>query len=260
VDIVAWLLAGLLAGLADYGLGIGFGLAASLILVVLNGEDPRTVAAAAAAAQLLAALPALAAHRRAGNIARKALDDAKKVIMMLSVSSTTAALAAATLAAQLTSGQAHLAYALALATLIPPLYILARHSSGDSTSPPPPRKATATAAALGALAGFDKAVLGGGYSILMVTAQLAAGTDLRSAIALAPAVKLLPFTVIAASYALAGYMEPASVLALALGALASLPAAARLLHRARPEKLAPLLAATLAASMITQLLRVALQP
>lgn len=260
MEAAAWLLAGLVAGLADYGLGVGFGLAASLVLVVLYGEDPRAVAAAAAAAQLLAALPAVAVHMRAGNIAQGALDGAKRTLAVLSASSTLAALAAATLATRLTGRQAQLAYALALATLIPPLLLLARHSDRDDTKPPSPLGTAATAAALGALAGLDKAVLGGGYSILIVAAQLAAGTDLRSAIALAPAAKLLPFTVVAASYTLAGYMEPASVLALVLGALASLPAAARLLHRARPGKLAPLLAATLAASTLAQLLRAALQP
>ncbi|OWJ54841.1 TSUP family transporter [Pyrodictium delaneyi] len=255
MEAATWLLAGLLAGLADYGLGLGFGLAASLVLVVLLGQDPRAVAAAAAAAQLLTTLPAIAAHRRAGNIAPEALDDAKKVVTVLSASSTLTALTAATLAARLTSSQAHLAYALALATLIPPLYILAHHNNRDNTKPPPPRKTTATAAALGALAGLDKAVLGGGYSILIVTAQLAAGIDLRSAIALTPAAKLLPFIAIAASYTHTGYMNPTNTLALAAGALASLPTAAKLLHRAQPEKLAPLLAATLTASMITQLLR-----
>ncbi|ABM81319.1 TSUP family transporter [Hyperthermus butylicus] len=135
VEAAVWLVAGIAAGLADYGLGLGFGLAASLILVVVFGRDPRTVAAAAAAVQILTIIPALMAHRRAGNIAPEAIDNAKRVIVVLAASSTAAALAASTLAVRLSIREAHMAYALALATLVPPLLLLARHGKSARTNP-----------------------------------------------------------------------------------------------------------------------------
>ena len=257
MEAAAWLLAGIVAGLADYGLGLGFGLAASLVLVVVSGQDPRVVAAAAAAAQLLTTPPALIVHGRAGNIARRALDGSKKIIAVVSVSSTLAALAAAALAARLTGSQAQLAYALGLATLIPPLLLLASHSRAASR-PVMAGKAAVVAAVLGVLAGFNKAVLGGGYSILMVAAQQAAGMDLRSAIALAPVAKLAPFIAVAVSYAHTRYMDIVNTLTLAAGALASLPVAARLLHHFKQERITLLLAATLTASLIAQVLRAAI--
>ncbi|ABM81318.1 hypothetical protein [Hyperthermus butylicus] len=89
----------------------------------------------------------------------------------------------------------------------------------------------------------------------MVAAQLAAGIDLRSAIALVPAAKRPAFMAVAAPYTLAGYTEPAYTAMLVLGVLASLPVAARLLNRAKPERIAAILTAVLAASLLAELLR-----
>ena len=57
LEVLEWSIVGVLAGLADYWLGIGFGLIASPVLVVLLGYDPRSVAGSVAIAQVVAITP-----------------------------------------------------------------------------------------------------------------------------------------------------------------------------------------------------------
>jgi len=107
--------------------------------------------------------------------------------------------------------------------------ILYRNTHGYEEDPP----ATSTswlAALHGALAGAYKALIGGGYSTVVVLAQKRLGLDLRSAIAITPLVKLPAFILVALVYALSGHLDPLAALVLATGALVATPIAAHLLH------------------------------
>jgi uncharacterized membrane protein YfcA len=104
------------------------------------------------------------------------------------------------------------------------------------------------AALAGLIAGVEKAIIGGGFTVLLTAAQTAAGADLRSAIAASPLVKLPAFTIVAATYAARGYLDPLAAAALTIGALLSIPLAARLLETTNPRHIvyATTLAVTIA--------------
>jgi len=235
-----WLAAGMAAAVADYGLGVGFGLVASLVLAGLAGFDPRRVASAAAAAQLATLLPAVYSHGRGGVITRDDIRVNAGVIAGLSLSSTAAAMAAAWLAAGLTPWGARLAYAAAMAVLAAVAAWLAARGWGDGRGSGGVNGSSATRAALifGAAAGAEKALTGGGYSLFMVAEQVAAGVDLRKAVAMTPLAKLLPYAVVVAVYAVTGHLDPWAALLLTAGGLAGVPLATKLLRRARPRGVA----------------------
>lgn len=242
-----WLVAGVAAAVADYGLGVGFGLVASLLLAGLGGLDPRRVASAAAAAQLATLLPAVYSHGRGGVITRDDVRVNAGVIAALSASSTAAAVAAAWLAAGLSPWGARLAYAAAMAVLaVVAAWLATRGWEAGGAGGGRGSSAVRAAIVFGAAAGAEKALTGGGYSLFMVAAQVAAGVDLRKAVALTPLAKLLPYSVVVAVYAATGHLEPRAALLLTAGGLAGLPLATRLLRRARPRGVA---LATSAASL-----------
>jgi uncharacterized membrane protein YfcA len=245
-----WLLAGAAAGLADYGLGIGFGLAASMILTSLAGLDPRSVAAAAAAAQVLTALPALGLHRRSGNIDAERARKAASSLLVLSAFAALSASLASAAASRLPRSHAVALYAVALALLLPAAAPGGR--GGRAT-----RHNRLAAAAAGALAGFEKAVAGGGFSIVLALAQRSLGVDLRTAVALTPLVKLPAFALVALVYAAHGYLDAVAALLLAAGAALTLPLAARLLRSARTSHIAIAMSTSIAVSIVVNLLRVA---
>jgi len=246
MNTVTWLAAGTIAGVADYGLGLGFGLAASILLVTLLGADPRSVAGAAALAQVATAIPATLAHRRRGNIGRSR--GHARIALVVAASATLSAALSAALLSRVQGRAATLLYAAALAALTPAaLYGGFRRSRV--------RRPLAVAAVAGAAAGFEKAMTGGGFSVLIAAAQAAAGVDVKAAIAMTPVVKMPPFILIAAIYGVHGFFSLMHAAALAAGALLSLPVASRLLERAKAERIAVLHAAVLAAAALQAAVR-----
>ncbi len=248
--LLEWLLAGAAASIADYGLGMGFGLAASLFLAALLGYDPRSVAAAAAAAQTLTIAPALASHRRAGIITAGDVRDAARLIAVIAAVSTVSAAATAALASRLTSRETKTLYLaglllLAVATLLQ-LYAPRRRV----------RRPLLAAAAFAAAAGAEKAVTGGGYTALLAAAATLAGVEPKKALAMAPAAKLPPYLAVLAFYTAAGYLNPVHAAALTAGALAATPLASTLLariperHAAKTTALAAAAAAALSAARL----------
>ncbi len=240
-----WLLTGAAAGIADYGLGLGFGLAASIILATLLGYDPRGVAAAAAAAQVATTLPALVAHNRRGNIDHRRAKSSLHLLLVLSASATLSATLTSYAAALLPRSTVTLLYTAALTALLPLLAAAGASKARASLQQRP----GIVAAAAGLLAGFEKAIVGGGFSVVIAAAQVAIGIDLRTAIALTPALKLPAFMVVTAVYGLHGYLDPMAAAALTLGALLTLPLSTRLLKAARTRHLAAVMATTLILSV-----------
>ncbi len=235
--LVAGLVAGLLGGLADYWLGVGFGLAVAPLLLAL-GLDPRSAAGSIAVAQVVSSIPAFLAHRAKGNIRGAYMAP----VAVLAASSTLAALAATLLLSRAGSVEARLVGVSMLVALLLATY-----------KPLPATSRAYGLAALGAAAGAVKAVLGAGYTALLVAAKTGAGLDARTAIAATPLSKLPAFTVTAIGYAAAGLVDPALSLAMAIGALVSAPISAHVLRatggKAQTSVIRGLLAAYLAAQL-----------
>ena len=213
-----WFLSGFTAGLLDYGFAAGFGLVAGLILVGLAGFDPRTVAGAAALAQAVSGFAALAAHRREGNLDPERLRGRTAVLALIPLTATISALLASLAALKLEERMMLSIYATLLAMLAALL----------TTPTRPGGYSVMGVVAFSAAAGVYKALVGGGYSALTVLAAESAGLNTRTAIALMPLLKIPPFTLVAASYTLAGWTAPWQAAALTLGALAAAPPAAKL--------------------------------
>ena len=242
----AWLLAGFTAGIADYGLGLGFGLAAGLLLSALMGVDPRVVAASASAAQAATIIPAVLSHRRSGVIDGEDLRGNMELILALAVSSTVSASLASLAAARLEPRLARLLYALGLAAVA--AAALSSHVlRGRRIAGADPVRVAVIA---GAAAGAEKAVTGGGFTALLAAAQSLAGVDPRKALAMAPLAKLAPYVALSLVYTVHGLIDPVGALMLALGAAASAPLASRLLSSISPEAARAVLAASAVAGAV----------
>ena len=245
-DCVLWLVAGLAAGVLDYAFAAGFGLVASLVLSAGLNVDPRAVAGAAAFAQLTTAPLALAAHRRAGNLSHVDSRQARGLVVV-SLSAAVGALAASLIASHLAAHVVGgLVYPVMLIALgLTTLHLLAvDHKSASSLA----------GYLLGFTAGVFKAIVGGGYSLLLVAAMNNLGLELRNSIALTPLTKLPAFTIVAVAYMAAGHTNPLEALALTSGALASAPLAAHLLRRLGGRGVRLALSLTVAAAGVLRLL------
>ncbi len=253
-----WLVVGLVAGLLDYAFAAGFGLVASMALSGVLGYDPRSVAGAAACAQIVSATPMLIMHHRVGNISNTTSTghrDVRVFVVVFALSSTLSALALSSMVTRLPRNIVLLAYSSLLATLAPLLYYTATTSHASMVKR---RRGGHVAMLLGALAGAYKALIGGGYSAVVVVAQRMMGIDLRSAIALTPLIKLPAFGVVALTYWLSGHIDPVATTVLTAGAVVSTPLAAHMLHRARAPVLIKLLAIMVSVVALARLARLVL--
>lgn len=235
-------LLGLLAGAADYGLGVGFGVVATPFLVAVLGFDPREAAAAVCAAQLLSTPAAMAFHGKRGNLPR----DRGVYVTALTVSLVAGGTAAvaALLMSRVPSPTAYKVYGAGL-VLLAILFVLGSKSE-ENPSRPGGAKSLVAPGAAGALAGAGKAVVGAGFSPMIVLAQSLSGVDIKSAVAAMPLAKLAPLAVILAIYGATGFGSVGAALSLAVGALASTPLASRILRRVPGPHLRIVIAAALA--------------
>ena len=235
-------LLGILAGAADYGLGIGFGVVATPFLVAVLGFDPREATAAVCAAQLISTPAAMASHGKRGNLPR----DRGVYVTALTVSLVAGGTAAtaALLMSRASSPTAYKVYGAGL-VLLAILFVLGSRSRGGSSRPGSVRSLAAPGVA-GALAGAGKAVVGAGFSPMIVLAQSFSGVDIKSAVAAMPLAKLAPLAVILAVYGVTGFSSVEAMLSLSIGALISTPLASRILRRAPSPYLRVVIAAALA--------------
>ena len=81
----------------------------------------------------------------------------------------------------------------------------------------------------GALAGAYKAIVGRGYSLIIVAAQARLGINIKTAIATSPLLKFLPFATI--TYYTTGKTDPAITVALTIGSILSIIPASLILKR-----------------------------
>jgi hypothetical protein len=87
-------------------------------------------------------------------------------------------------------------------------------------------------AALGAVAGFNKAFSGGGYGPLVCGGQVLAGLDVRAAVGTTALAEAIVCTATAATYLASGSLIPLAVLVpLTVGSVLSTPASAMALRR-----------------------------
>ena len=217
--------AGFVAGILDYGFAMGFGLVAGLVLAGVLGLDPRGVAGATALAQVITAIPAVKMHSSLGNVAVE--KSRAKVLAALAAASLVGGVAAGSLQVEVSREVASIAYSAGLVILAITLLIASYRVVGNG--------GVVKALALGVVAGAYKAVIGGGYSVAMSLAQRLLGLDHRSAVALTPLTKLPLFTAIALIYGVARLLDPVLVTGLCVGAVASIPLAAKALRISSPR-------------------------
>ena len=255
LPIMVWLATGFIAALLDYSFAAGFGLIASLVLSGILGYDPRSVAGAAALAQIISALPVLAIHHRLGNISSKA-GETRHALALFAFSSLLAALGFSVIAAKLPRGVVVSSYSVLLLALAAILY---RDMHSDEEDPLP-TSISWLSALYGVLAGAYKALIGGGYSAIVVLAQRRLGLDLRSAIAVTPLVKLPAFVLVVLVYTLSGHLDPLAALMLTLGALAAAPLAAHLLRKTRTTITQRLLVAVIVLVALAKIAQITIKP
>jgi uncharacterized membrane protein YfcA len=216
--IVLWFVIGLLAGVADQALGLGFGLVASIILVVFIGMDPKEAVGAILAAQALNYLLVTA---------KKGFGHLPKPLKMFVVLTTLITFVVPYFVVAVGQTTRRALYSLALLSAAMVLRLTKRGSLRK-------RYALATFALVAAL---DKALSGGGLSAVFVAVQQVLGKELKEAILSLPSLKLLPTLAALAGYALAGQLPPLDMtLAMFVGATLASLIAPKLLGKVRmPE-------------------------
>lgn len=232
VDAIVALLAGLIAGAADYSLGLGYGLVATPILVYALGVDPRVAISSALAAQVVASLPAYIANRRflrptgSGRLAGP-------VVMVAGAS---LGMAASSIYYSVIDRRAVLAiYTVSVLILIALVLANARGASqvpgvlGGSV------KSRYLKLFLGGfLAGAGKGLAGGGFSPIIVAVQKIAGVGVKDAIASIPLIKPVPFVAAFTIYLYTGFVDPWLIACLTMGTALGAVVAPRILALA-PE-------------------------
>lgn len=226
MEFATWTIAGFVAALAEYWLGIGFGLGASLIMVIIGNKDPRLVASTVALAQLIMSPLALRSHKRIGNLSLEIKDIRRRTtILLLSVSSTISIILITSLVSKLSEKIVSKLFSMAIILLI--IVLLLRESIGNKRT----RHSFIISILLGSFAGFIKALIGGGYTMVMVLTQRFLGFDIRNSISLIPLIKVLPFSALILIYSLAGYINIEYLMLLTTGSLLGIPIAVRLLRK-----------------------------
>ncbi len=223
METLLWFFTGILAAEMEYWLGIGFGLGASLIMIVIAGEDPRLVASTIALTQLIMTPLALSLQRRVGNLDLDIKDPINlKLILSLSLSSTLSIMTTAILVKRVNVNVANKLFSLSLIILA--ILILMNNKQNIAKKNHLPLSVV-----LGMLGGMIKTLVGGGYTLVIVLAQKLLGIDVRNSISLTPLIKVLPFSLLVVVYSLSGYFNVKFLVATILGSLLGMPIAANLL-------------------------------
>ncbi len=207
-----WFLVGLLAGFLDYTFALGFGLISSIILIGIMGFDVKEVIPIVTASQVITSVPVFLMHLRVGNVKSK---PPRELLNFVVLSSLFAFLIPA-LIVQLPRDVRQVLYLIVLASLPVIIKVRVRNSLIYSL-----------------IAGLDKAIVGGGLSLIIVSMEMSLGIDLRSAIALMPIVKLLPTLSTAVSYSVIAGLDPFKVVYMSVGALIASIISSRVLKRVR---------------------------
>ncbi|BAA80182.2 conserved hypothetical protein [Aeropyrum pernix K1] len=243
-------MSGLIASSLDYGLGLGFGLLATPILVVM-GLDPRQAIAAALVAQVISSATALIAWRSHG-----AKPPSTDVLLVLIASSLAGVVLGSVFMSLLGDAEALAIYTVALAG-IATLYMA---TATDSYSLEVRRLGRRPITILGGfLGGLSKALSGGGFSPILVASQRVSGVDYKASLVAIPLVKPLAFLAAAVIYSWAGYMEPYTAASLTAGSILGSLLAPRL-SRLIPRRWAhALVGLALAAAMLKAVYRLTLE-
>ncbi len=227
--LLVYVIAGFIAGVADYSAGLGYGLVAAIIIVGLLDIDPRVVAGTTSLVQVLLAYPVIAQHSKRGNI----VVDKRyvKIALMISASSSLGALVsmgyAVTAPRRIIEG---LFSAVIIILIILSWTKKLINNRGIENDGENSFRVNVASSLVGFLAGIEKGISGGGFSIMLILVQRLAGIDLKSAIAGLPMVKLIPFTIIGIVYAWFGFFSLEILIALFAGGLLSSIIAPRILE------------------------------
>ena len=216
---VLWFLVGLIAGILDYSLALGYGLVASLLLVVVLGHDPKEVVDIIVTSQLLTLLPASLLHIRSGNVEKLRIP--YPLVLFVGMTSVLTLILPCWVVS-ISPFWRRLSYSLILLVALALLEVRKRRYIRNRYMIP----------FLALVAALDKVIVGGGLSLIFVVVQTSLNIDLRSAIALTPLLTFLPTLSTTLGYMASlrklGLQE---ALFMSVGALASTLVAPKLLRR-----------------------------
>ncbi len=210
--MLLWFLIGLIAGFLDYAFALGFGLISSIMLIGLMGFDVKDVVPIITMTQVITSVPAFLFHLRTGNVKVK---PPKELVRFILFSSIFAFLIPPIIS--VTSEEVRYFLYVLMLTLLP-VTVKIRSRSVLFYS---------------FLAGLDKAVIGGGLSLVIISMELSLGIDLRTAIALMPLIKLMPTVFTTISYIMITSVDVAKLICMSLGAFIASYLASRTLRRVK---------------------------
>ncbi|MCE4615524.1 MAG: sulfite exporter TauE/SafE family protein [Aeropyrum sp.] len=236
-NLILVFVVGLIASIADYGLGVGYGLIAAPILFALAGIDPRVVITSTLIAQLASSIPALMVNSKIGRI-KPRLDFS----MVLALSAAVGVFAGAVVMSLLPPRAALVVYIICL-SIVGLAALTLKKSNRDSGGLSNGSLRLGALGLAGLAAGVAKSLSGGGFSPIIVVSQRALGAGFRESVASLPLVKPLAFAVGAIAYGSWGFLDPWLSAALTAGTLAGLPLAPLAASRI-PEWLATILVAS----------------
>ncbi|MEB3780743.1 MAG: sulfite exporter TauE/SafE family protein [Desulfurococcales archaeon] len=214
--------------MADYSAGLGYGLVAAVIVVSLADVDPRVMAGMTSLVQVLLAYPVVVQHARRGNIVidKRYL----RTAFIISISSSLGALVSMRYAITASRETIEGVFAIIIIVLLVISWLrkLVNREAGREVVEES-WKAGAASSIAGFIAGVEKGISGGGFSIMLVLVQRLAGIDIKSAIAGLPVVKMIPFTIIGLGYIVFGFFNLELLISLFVGGLLSSLIAPRIL-------------------------------
>ncbi len=199
-----------------------------MIVVSLADVDPRVMAGMTSLVQVLLAYPVVVQHARRGNIVidKRYL----RTAFIISISSSLGALASMRYAVTASKETIEGAFAIIIIVLLVISWLrkLVNREAGREVVEES-WKAGAASSIAGFIAGVEKGISGGGFSIMLVLVQRLAGIDIKSAIAGLPVVKMIPFTIIGLGYIVFGFFNLELLISLFVGGLLSSIIAPRIL-------------------------------
>lgn len=225
--MLAELLVGFAAGVADFSVGAGYDILA-VPLMILLGAGPQEAITAGLTAQLSSSLAYAAINHRTF---------ATKEGLGAMVAAGLAALAFSTLSLTLPREVIEVALAGVLLLLATALCVRVAGGGVEAVD----RAKGVRLAALGALAGSVKGLAGSGMSAVMMLGQLVMGAGFGEAVAIAVVTKSLPSALALAPRALAGGVGAEAVAALVAGSLLSIPIASKVREKVSARALSAVL-------------------
>ncbi len=216
--LLIWTIVGFVAGLLDYAFALGYGLVASLILVVLIGMDPKNAVGVIVVSQLFSLIPAFLSHFRTGNVKRVI---PPYPILLFSVSTSILTLFLPLIVINIDAMARRLLYSLTLILALAVIKIKKRVRIRNRYLLP----------IFSIIAALDKVIVGGGLSLIFVAVQTMFSIDPRTAIATTPLLKLIPTLTTSLGYISLGEVSLLPTLAMTSGALLSTVVAPKALKR-----------------------------